>query len=180
MEESRYLGWLVVKWWLGGLPGVWGITIWTMESKHCQDLWFLGLYFWPIPKLVNSLKNRVGQLLRMFLAPSSTCVTVNTSSVDSCKILHQVKTVVYSMIFHDFLGFNHPFGGAGFRNHPQEMWYGVHPMMRILAQWAQWELMTIPQFGRGIRLLTVAHMEVSMVSWGSPSSLVGLCHGRSH
>ena len=35
------------------------------------------------------------------------------------EILHQLKTVVYPCLSHYLLGFNKPFGGAGFRNHPQ-------------------------------------------------------------
>ena len=36
------------------------------------------------------------------------------------KILHQLRTGKYAIKNHYFKAFNHPFGVAGFRNHPQD------------------------------------------------------------
>ena len=38
---------------------------------------------------------------------------------DGCEILHQLKTVFYPSVYRASTCFNHPVGGAGFRNHPQ-------------------------------------------------------------
>ena len=54
------------------------------------------------------------------------------------EILHQLKTVAFPIIYRLSRCFNHSFGGAGFRNHPQ-----YHNRRKFRSQTSEVKLPTI-------------------------------------